>query len=588
MIADAAARPVPAFTLWPIATTHDSAVQDPDRLRSLRRSGLLDTAPEESFDRITRIAASALGVPVSLVSLVDGDRQFFKSCLGLPQPWADARETPLSRSFCQHVVVGAEPLIIHDAREHPLVHDNPAIVELGVVAYAGIPLEMPDGEIIGSLCAIDSVPREWTEHDVAMLTDLAAAVMTEIRLRLVADEAADAISRLARLEAITDAALSHMPESELIERLLDRIVSGLRVDLAAVLLREGDELVTRATFGLDEDAAHSTRIPVGRGFAGRIAAEGRPIFLHEVPAEELVSPVLRELRPAAMVGAPLIVDDETIGVLHVGARLARTFTSEDVRLLELAADRMARGISHSRLFEREHLIAQTLQRSALPAAIPELPGLRAAVRYLPAGQVTHVGGDWYDVFSLGGARAGLSVGDIAGHGISAAAEMGRIRSSLQAYLFESGDPAPALERVDRLLLAGPAGKMATALAMTLDTGNGTARVARAGHPPPVLLRPGAAPVLLDGAGGAPLGLVAAPARPASLEVAFPRGATLVLYSDGLVERRGQVIDESIERLSAVASSAPDEVEAFADHVIDAMLGGSAPVDDVALLVVRSA
>ena len=571
-----------------IATTRESPVQDPARLESLRRSGLLDTAAEESFDRLTRIAASALGVPVSLVSLVDEDRQFFKSCLGLPQPWAEERETPLSRSFCQHVVVGEEPLIISDARAHPLVHDNPAIDELNVVAYAGIPLKMPDGEIIGSLCAIDSTPREWREQDVAMLSDLAEVVMTEIRLRLLAEEAANANSRLKRLEAITDAALSHMPEGELIAQLLERIVSGLHVDLAAVLLREGDDLVTRATIGLDEEISRSIRIPVGRGFAGRIAAEGRPVFLHEVPAEELVSPVLRELHPAAMVGAPLIVDDETIGVLHVGSRLAREFTDEDLDLLVLAADRMARGISHSRIFEREHLIAQTLQRSALPAAIPELPGLRAAVRYLPAGQVTHVGGDWYDVFSLGEGRAGLSVGDIAGHGISAAAEMGRIRSSLQAYLFESADPAPALERVDRLLLAGPLGKMATALAMTLDAGGRTALLSRAGHPPPVLLVPGSAPRVLDADGGAPLGIVGAPRRAPSLRVEFPVGATLVLYSDGLVERRGRPIDECIAVLAEVVARAPEDVEAFADHVIDAMLAGTAPADDVALLVVRSA
>ena len=563
-------------------------MRDPARLNSLRRSGLLDSAPEESFDRITRIAASALGVPVSLVSLVDADRQFFKSCLGLPQPWADARETPLSRSFCQHVVVGAEPLIIPDARQHPLVHDNPAIGELSVVAYAGIPLKMPDGEIIGSLCAIDSQPRDWSEHDVEILRDLAEAVMTEIRLRLVADEAADALSRLARLEAITDAALSHLPEGELISQLLARIVAGLQVDLAAVLLRDGDDLVTRATIGLDEELGQAIRVPVGRGFAGRIAAEGRPVFLDEVDHEELVSPVLRELQPAAMVGAPLKVDGETIGVLHVGSRRAREFTGEDVELLVLAADRMARGISHSRIFEREHLIAQTLQRSALPAAIPELPGLRAAVRYLPAGQVTHVGGDWYDVFSLGDGRAGLSVGDIAGHGISAAAEMGRIRSSLQAYLFESADPAPALERVDRLLLAGPIGKMATALAMTLDPATGTALLSRAGHPPPVLLRPGGGPVVLDADGGAPLGVVAAPPRAPSSKLAFPPGATLVLYSDGLVERRARPIDECIAHLVEVASSAPEEVEAFADHVIEAMLDGTAPADDVALLVVRSA
>lgn len=562
-------------------------MRDPTRLLALRRSGLLDSGPEESFDRITRIASSALGVPVSLVSLVDEDRQFFKSCLGLPSTWAEARETPISRSFCQHVVVGAEPLVIVDAREHALVHDNPAIDEAGVVAYLGIPISTPDGEIIGSLCAIDSQPREWSESDIVMLTDLAAAVMTEIRLRTVADEAAAAITRLSRLEAITDAALSHLPEDELIDQLLSRIVAGLQVDLAAVLLREGDELVTRATIGLDEDVARSVRIPVGEGFAGRIATGRRPVFLHDVPIDELVSPALRELKPAAMVGAPLTVDDENIGVLHVGSRLARDFSSEDVNLLVLAADRMARGISHSRIFEREHLIAQTLQRSALPAAIPALAGLHAAVRYLPAGHVTHVGGDWYDVFSLGPGRAGLSVGDIAGHGISAAAEMGRIRSSLQAYLFESGDPAPALERVDRLLLAGPIGKMATALAMTLDTTSRTALLARAGHPPPVLLRPWSEPAVLDGAGGAPLGIVAAPSRGDSLPVDFPVGATLLLYSDGLVERRGENIDESIARLARVAAGAPDDVEAFADHVLEAMLNGVAPVDDVVLLVVRS-
>ena len=563
-------------------------MQDAARLGALRRTGLLDTVAEESFDRLTRIAASALGVPVSLVSLVDEDRQFFKSCVGLPQPWADARETPLSHSFCQHVVVDAEPLIVSDARDHPLVHDNPAIAELGVIAYAGIPLKMADGEVIGSLCAIDSVPREWSDSDVAMLSDLAEVVMTEIRLRLVAEDAAEATARLARLEAITDAALSTVPEGELIAQLLSRIVAGLQVDLAAVLLREGDELVPRATIGIDDDLSASVRIAVGRGFAGRIAAEGRPIFLAEVPVDELVGPVLRDRAPAAMVGAPLTVDGETIGVLHVGSRLPREFTREDVALLELAADRMARGISHSRIFEREHLIAQTLQRSALPAAIPELPGLTAAVRYLPAGQVTHVGGDWYDVFSLGEGRAGLSVGDIAGHGIPAAAEMGRIRSSLQAYLFESGDPAAALERVDRLLLAGPIGKMATALAMTLDAGSRTARLARAGHPPPVLLVPGREPVVIDADGGAPLGVVGAPRRLPSLSIGFPVGATLVLYTDGLVERRGKPIDECIATLVAVASAAPDEVEAFADHVIDAMLGGAAPADDVALLVVRSA
>ncbi len=557
------------------------------RLQALQRSGLLDSVVEESFDRITRIAASALGVPVALVSLVDEDRQFFKSCLGLPRPWADTRETPLSHSFCQHVVSGAKPLVISDARQHPLVRDNPAIGDLGVIAYAGFPLRMPDGEVLGSLCAIDSEPREWSPQELDTLRDLAESVMTEIRLRVVAEEAAEAITRLSRLEAITDAALSHLSERDLITQLLARIVTALHADLAAVLLREGDFFVPRATIGLDVAIENLMRIPVGQGFAGRVAAEGRPVFLDELDQDDIISPVLRALHPASMVGVPLVVDGSTIGVLDVASSTPQAFSSQDVALLVLAADRMARGISHSRIFEREHVIAETLQKSALPARIPELPGLSAAVRYLPAGQITHVGGDWYDVFSIDEGRAGLSVGDIAGHGISAAAEMGRIRSALQAYLFEAADPAAALERVDRLLLAGPVGKMATALAMTLDCANGTARLARAGHPPPLLLIPGQEPVILEGATGPPLGLIGLPPRADSLEITFPAGATLVLYSDGLVERRGEPIDESIAKLMRVAASAPTAVEAFAEHVIGEMLGGRPPGDDVALLVVRS-
>ena len=128
-----------------MATEIESAVQDRDRLDALRRTGLLDSAPEECFDRLTRLASRFLGVPIALISLVDEKREFFKSCVGLPEPWASERETPLSRSFCQHVVNRAEPLIVEDAREHPLVWDNLAIPDLGVIAYAGIPRLSPMG-----------------------------------------------------------------------------------------------------------------------------------------------------------------------------------------------------------------------------------------------------------------------------------------------------------------------------------------------------------------------------------------------------------------------------------------------------------
>ena len=153
------------------------------RLDALRRTGLLDSPAEERFDGITRLAAALLGTPVSLVSLVDHNRQFFKSAFGLRQPWATLRETPLSHSFCQYVVESGKPFVVHDARVHPLVSGSPAIEDLGVRAYAGVPLVNAAGDVLGALCVIDSVPRIWSDADVQLLEDLSASVTTEIALR---------------------------------------------------------------------------------------------------------------------------------------------------------------------------------------------------------------------------------------------------------------------------------------------------------------------------------------------------------------------------------------------------------------------
>ena len=159
-----------------------AVVRDPDRLEAVQATGLLDTDVSPSFDRLARVAAHVLNAPVALVSLVDADRQFFKSCLGLPEPWASERGAPLSHSFCQHAVASREPLVVDDAREHELLRDNPAIRDIGIVAYAGIPLIDADGHALGTLCVIDSRPRHWTTHQVQLLSDLAASVVTEIAL----------------------------------------------------------------------------------------------------------------------------------------------------------------------------------------------------------------------------------------------------------------------------------------------------------------------------------------------------------------------------------------------------------------------
>jgi len=144
---------------------------------------LLDTEPEAAFDRLTALAVRHLRVPVSLVSILDSHRQFFKSQCGLPEPVASARETPLSYSFCKHVATFAVPLLVEDARVHPLVRENPAVTELGVAAYLGVPLFDEAGHVYGALCAIDVQPRRWTNEDLEFLEILAAQVMSEILLR---------------------------------------------------------------------------------------------------------------------------------------------------------------------------------------------------------------------------------------------------------------------------------------------------------------------------------------------------------------------------------------------------------------------
>jgi PAS domain S-box-containing protein len=158
-------------------------ILDPARLFALRRQALLDSPPEQLFDELTRLAARVLEAPMALISLVDADRQFFKSAVGLPEPWATRRETPLTHSYCMHAVESGEPLVITDARQHPLVRDSLAIPDLGAIAYAGIPLRSRTGHALGTLCVIDRRPRPWSDAEIELLHRIAACVQAALDLR---------------------------------------------------------------------------------------------------------------------------------------------------------------------------------------------------------------------------------------------------------------------------------------------------------------------------------------------------------------------------------------------------------------------
>lgn len=191
----------------PVSTDNNEELSDltRGRLGALYQTDLMDSGPEERFDRLTRLVAATLSVPVALVSLVDTKRQFFKSTFGLPEPWKSERETPLTHSFCQHVVTRAAPLVIEDATLDPLVRDNLAIPDLNVRAYLGFPLVSGDGHVLGSLCAIDTAPHQWTDRDQEILADFAKLVEEQISLR----ERVEELARFDEQRSLVQGELSH-------------------------------------------------------------------------------------------------------------------------------------------------------------------------------------------------------------------------------------------------------------------------------------------------------------------------------------------------------------------------------------------
>jgi len=162
---------------------HVSILSNSERTEFINKLDLVDTAPEEAFDRLTRLASKLLDVPVSLVTIVEENRQFFKSVMGLAEPWKSKRQTPLSHSFCQYVVTSGKMLIVEDAREDPHLKDNLAIPDLDIISYLGVPLRLKNGQIPGAFCAIDSKPRKWSDEDIHIMRELTQSVITEIELR---------------------------------------------------------------------------------------------------------------------------------------------------------------------------------------------------------------------------------------------------------------------------------------------------------------------------------------------------------------------------------------------------------------------
>ncbi|MCA2215371.1 SpoIIE family protein phosphatase [Wangella sp. NEAU-J3] len=582
---------------------------DPARLQSLQRA-CLTAEPDEAFDRFAGLVKRLLGVPVALVSLVDDERQFFPGQAGLAEPWSGKRETPLSHSFCQHVVIEGRPKVYTDARRDAQVRDNLAIPDLGVVAYAGVPLTDADGRTLGSLCAIDTEPREWTATELAVLADLAAACSSELRLRIARELAEDARRRtetvhdqLAMLAELTESLAATLDVDESLRRLAEAVTPRLS-DWCLVSLIDAAGR-NRHVAAVHHDARRSA---AARRFTELIADEmtanailldvrrsGQPVRNNRATVDDMRTRVSNpetvdlalELGYGAHLTAPISapVSQRVLGTITFVNAPGRIFSDADVRTALDIGRRAGLAIDNSRLYNEQRHVAEVLQRSLL-TDLPEIPGMELHARYLPAQDGAAVGGDWYDAFAQPDGSVMLAVGDVSGHDIEAAATMGQLRNLVRGDAYGRDDePGPLLAQLDRAVrgLHIPAAATAVLAQATRRDGGYAVSFSNAGHPPPLLLRPDGEVDVWWTPTEPLLGLLPRTVRTTHRRT-VPAGSTLLLYTDGLVEDPAHLIDEGIGRVAAVLrANAGAPGEDVCSRLIEA---ATRRADDIALLLIR--
>jgi phosphoserine phosphatase RsbU/P len=433
--------------------------------------------------------------------------------------------------------------------------------------------------LIGQLMASYDVEHRRTGTRVTMISKPVA--VRPQRDHEPADRPSE--ERLRWLEAVNDSGLAQLTVDQLLDELLEKVRELMAVDTAAVLLLDPARQFLLATVarGIEEEVHQGVRIPLGRGFAGRIAEDRRWVAIEQVDHNNVLNPILREKGITSLLGVPLVAGGTVLGVLHVGTLTRRRFVEQDAELLQMVADRAALAIQ-SRMSQVERAAAAVMRRNLLPAQLPEIAGFEFASRYV-AGDDGEVGGDWYDVFTLPSGAVCMVVGDVVGHGLAAAQSMSQVRAVLRSTTLRTENPAEVLAGVDEHVRHFQPHTMATVLCGIVDPASEVLRMSSAGHPPPILALPGGETTTLEIDADLPLGVELGHTR-RNVDVPLPPGSVLCLYSDGLVERRAVLIDDNIEKLrKTVTRQSPESV---CVEVMRRLVGVDTPRDDVAVLVVR--
>jgi serine phosphatase RsbU (regulator of sigma subunit) len=423
-----------------------------------------------------------------------------------------------------------------------------------------------------------------------VLVVFVTTVRYQRRMRRANESLARAENRSRTLERLGSKLSQSLSGAEVGRATLESLpgLTGAIAGAVAVLSDDGTqlELVDAWGYGGPGPSEALARVPIEGSLLAEVVRTGEPAWLSS-PLAWRDDPVVGRYTDGGRAAAVVALQaDHSAGVLVIVQPNVRSFGDDERSLVTTVAALAARALDRSLRYDADHATAVAFQQASLPIALPVAEGIDVAARYRPATRLAEVGGDWYDVFNLADGRPAVLVGDVVGHGVSAAAAMGQVRVAVRMLAGVEPEPRALLRLLGNQVPEIPDAMCATMAFGIVEVEAGRFSYVLAGHPPPVLLRRDQEAVLLDASPWPPLGVVPN-AEPPPAEVAIGPDDVLVLYTDGVVERRGESLADGLERLRSAAQALrhlpPEEL---ADALLEATLPGGDQADDVALLVVQ--